>query len=46
MGEHSPKLRPGGGTYLLMTGVAIALACFLVRLEFPARSQQVLDLHL
>ena len=46
MGEHSPKLRPGGGTYLLMTGVAIALASFLVRLEFPARSQQVLDLHL
>jgi hypothetical protein len=44
--EHSSQLRPIGGGHLLMTGVGIALASFLVRLEFPARSQQVLDLHL
>jgi Acyltransferase family len=30
---------------LIMTAVAIAAASFIVRLWFPARSQQVLDLH-
>jgi fucose 4-O-acetylase-like acetyltransferase len=35
---------PGAGT-LVITALAIAAASFAVRLWFPARSQQVLDLH-
>jgi hypothetical protein len=34
------------GRHLLLVGAAIAAASFLVRIWFPARSQQVLDLHL
>jgi hypothetical protein len=33
------------GRHLVVAAVVIALASFLVRLEFPARSQQILDLH-
>jgi hypothetical protein len=31
---------------LLLTAVAVALASFVVRMWFPARSQQILDLHI
>jgi Acyltransferase family len=34
------------GNHLLLAAVAIAVVSFVVRLAFPARSQQVLDLHL
>ena len=34
------------GRHLVLMGLLIAVISFLVRLEFPARSQQVLDLHL
>ena len=34
------------GSHLFLAAVAIALASFVVRLQFPARSQQILDLHL
>ena len=34
------------GHALLWCGIAVAVASFVVRLWFPARSQQVLDLHL
>lgn len=44
--EHSAAPGWAGGSHLTITVLAIALASFLVRLEFPARSQQVLDLHL
>jgi peptidoglycan/LPS O-acetylase OafA/YrhL len=37
---------PLRGHHLLWCGVAIAIASFVVRLWFPARSQQILDLHL
>ena len=37
---------PVRGHYLLWCGIAIAVASFVVRLWFPARSQQMLDLHL
>jgi peptidoglycan/LPS O-acetylase OafA/YrhL len=37
---------PVRGHYLLWCGIAIAVASFVVRLWFPARSQQILDLHL
>jgi len=41
------RLRPPvRGHYLLWCGIAIAIASFVVRLWFPARSQQILDLHL
>ncbi len=41
------RLRPPlRGHYLLWSAIAIAVASFVVRLWFPARSQQVLDLHL
>jgi hypothetical protein len=43
--SRSP-LRWTSGRYLATAGLGIALASFLVRLEFPARSQQLLDLHL
>jgi peptidoglycan/LPS O-acetylase OafA/YrhL len=43
----SQRLRlPLRGHYLLWCGIAIAVASFVVRLWFPARSQQILDLHL
>jgi hypothetical protein len=34
------------GVHVIVTAVAITAATFLIRLIFPARSQQVLDLHL
>jgi hypothetical protein len=34
------------GSHLLAMGVAIAAVSFVVRLRYPARSQQILDLHL
>jgi Acyltransferase family len=34
------------GAHLLLLAAAIAVVSFLVRLEFPARSKQILDLHL
>ena len=34
------------GSHLLLAAVAISLTSFVVRLQFPARSQQILDLHL
>lgn len=34
------------GVHLLAIGATIAATTFLVRLSFPARSQQILDLHL
>ena len=34
------------GVHLLVIGATIAATTFLVRLIFPARSQQILDLHL
>ena len=41
------RLRPPvRGHCLLWCGIAIAIASFVVRLWFPARSQQILDLHL
>jgi hypothetical protein len=44
--EHNPAPTSARGHHLAIAALAIALASFLVRLEFPARSQQVLDLHL
>ncbi len=35
-----------GGRHLVLTAAAIAAVSFLVRLVYPARSQQILDLHL
>ena len=48
---HSLRLGPRlrlqlRGHHLLWCGTAIAVVSFVVRLWFPARSQQVLDLHL
>jgi len=41
------RLRPPlRGHYLLWCGIAIMAATFVMRLWFPARSQQILDLHL
>jgi len=40
--RHGVRAR---GTTLLLTAVAIAVVSFVVRLWFPARSQQVFDLH-
>jgi hypothetical protein len=34
------------GNHLLLAAIAIAVVSFVVRLEFPARSQQIFDLHL
>ena len=41
-----PRSAPLGGRRLIAVGAAVALASFVVRLEFPARSIQPLDLHL
>jgi len=40
--------RPGalGGRHLVAAAVGVAIASFVVRLWFPARSTQILDLHL
>ena len=35
-----------GGRHLVLTGTAIAVVSFVVRLVYVARSQQILDLHL
>ena len=43
---HLKGLAGPGVSTLVMTGLAIAATSFAVRLWFPARSQQVLDLHL
>ena|SRR5215211_3749371 len=42
------RLRPAAitGRHLVVVAVAIAATSFVVRLWFPARSQQILDLHL
>ena len=40
------RLRATQGSHLLLAAAAIAIASFVVRLQFPARSQQILDLHL
>ena len=41
-----PEVGRSGARHLAVLAVTIAVTAFLVRLEFPARSQQVLDLHL
>jgi hypothetical protein len=40
------RMRATQGSHLFLAAVAIAVASFVVRLQFPARSQQILDLHL
>ncbi len=42
----APLRRPLGGAYLAVLSVAVAASSFGVRLWFPARSTQILDLHL
>lgn len=44
--EASPAPAAVGRWTLLLVIVLIATGSFLVRLQFPARSQQILDLHL
>ena len=34
------------GRHLVLLGILVAASSFVLRLEFPARSQQILDLHL
>jgi hypothetical protein len=41
-----PTPAPLHGGHLISLGVAVAVASFVVRLWFPARSTQILDLHL
>ena len=40
------RMRATQGSHLLLAALSIAVASFVVRLWFPARSQQTLDLHL
>lgn len=44
--EPEPEPGPLGGGHLVALAVAVAVASFVVRLWFPARSTQILDLHL
>jgi Acyltransferase family len=39
-------MRAVQGSHLFLAAVVIVLSSFVVRLQFPARSQQILDLHL
>ncbi|WP_165440052.1 acyltransferase family protein [Micromonospora kangleipakensis] len=46
--RRQPRPEPGpfGGGHLVALAAAVAVASFVIRLWFPARSTQVLDLHL
>ncbi|SCL29637.1 Acyltransferase family protein [Micromonospora rhizosphaerae] len=44
--QPRPAPKPWGGGHLVALAVAVVVTSFVIRLWFPARSTQILDLHL